>query len=106
MRAFALDAAGERREPIEPSRVLGARMSRVIGEAGGSRWSLDQLEGLKSPATLVPSVSSSAAADVRIDINDWPAIEGAPRPQLRALVAAGFPKRVYDEPATTTTEEA
>ena len=80
VRAFALDAAGERREPIEPSRVLGARMSRVIGEAGGSRWSLDQLEGLKSPATLVPSVSSSAAADVRIDINDWPAIEGAPTP--------------------------
>ncbi len=80
VRAFALDAAGERREPIEPSRVLGARMSRVIGEAGGSRWWLDQLEGLKSPATLVPSVSSSAAADVRIDINDWPAIEGAPTP--------------------------
>ncbi|MEQ1513754.1 MAG: N-acetylmuramoyl-L-alanine amidase [Lysobacteraceae bacterium] len=80
VRAFNLDATGARREPIEPSRVLGAKMSRVIGEAGGSRWSLDQLEGLKSPATLSPSVSSSAAADVRIDINDWPAIEGAPTP--------------------------
>lgn len=80
VRAFNLDATGARREPIEPSRVLGVKMSRVIGEAGGSRWSLDQLEGLKSPATLSPSVSSSAAADVRIDINDWPAIEGAPTP--------------------------
>ncbi|MBN8214075.1 MAG: N-acetylmuramoyl-L-alanine amidase [Xanthomonadales bacterium] len=80
LRALNLDGNGERREPIEPSRVLGARMSRVIGEAGGSRWSLDQLEGLKSPATLSPSVSSAAAADVRIDINDWPAIEGAPTP--------------------------
>ncbi len=80
LRALNLDAGGERREPIEPSRVLGVKMSRVIGEAGGSRWSLDQLEGLKSPATLSPSVSSSAAADVRIDINDWPAIEGAPTP--------------------------
>jgi N-acetyl-anhydromuramyl-L-alanine amidase AmpD/V8-like Glu-specific endopeptidase len=80
VRAFNLDAAGARREPIEPSRVLGAKMSRVIGEAGGSRWSLDQLEGMKPPATPSPSVSSAAAADVRIDINDWPAIEGAPTP--------------------------
>ncbi len=80
LRALNVDGSGERRELIEPSRVLGASMSRVIGEAGGSRWSLDQLEGLKSPATLSPSVSSAAAADVRIDINDWPAIEGAPTP--------------------------
>lgn len=79
-RAQALDAAGERREPIEPSRVLGARMSRVIGEAGGSRWALDQLEGLKSPSTLSPTVSSAAPTDVRIEINDWPAIESAPTP--------------------------
>ena len=91
MRAFNLDAIGERREPIEPSRVLGAKMSRVIGEAGGSRWSLDQLEGMKPPATLTPSVGS-AAADVRIDINDWPAIEGAPTPlplKLEFRVANG-----------------
>lgn len=76
----ALNAAGERREPIEPSRVLGTRMSRTIGEAGASRWALDQLEGLKSPATLSPSVSSAATGDVRIVLNDWPAIEGAPTP--------------------------
>jgi V8-like Glu-specific endopeptidase len=80
VRALNLDATGARREPIEPSRVLGVRMSRVIGEAGGSRWVLDQLEGLKSPATLSPSASSAAPTDVRIDINDWPAIDGAPTP--------------------------
>ncbi len=80
VRALNLDATGERREPIEPSRVLGVRMSRVIGEAGGSRWALDQLEGLKSPSTLSPTVSSAAPTDVRIDINDWPAIDSAPTP--------------------------
>ncbi len=85
VRALNLDAAGARREPIEPSRVLGVRMSRVIGEAGGSRWALDQLEGMKSsampsPSTLSPTVSSAAPTDVRIDINDWPAIDGAPTP--------------------------
>lgn len=80
VRAQNLGATSDRREPIEPSRVLGARMSRVIGEAGGSRWALDQLEGLKSPATLSPTVSSAAPIDVRIDINDWPAIDGAPTP--------------------------
>ncbi|MBT9553525.1 MAG: N-acetylmuramoyl-L-alanine amidase [Hydrogenophaga sp.] len=80
VRALNLDATGARREPIEPSRVLGVRMSRVIGEAGGSRWALDQLEGLKSPSMLSPSVSSAAPTDVRIDINDWPAIDGAPTP--------------------------
>ena len=76
----ALNAAGERREPIEPSRVLGVRMSRTIGEAGACRWALDQLEGLKSLATLSPSVSSAAMGDVRIALSDWPAIEGAPTP--------------------------
>jgi N-acetyl-anhydromuramyl-L-alanine amidase AmpD/V8-like Glu-specific endopeptidase len=80
VRPLEVAAMGERREPVEPTRVLGTRMSRVIGEAGGSRWSLDQLEGMKSPATLIPSVGSAAAADVHIDINDWPAIEGAPTP--------------------------
>lgn len=85
VRVLNLDATGARREPIEPSRVLGVRMSRVIGEAGGSRWALDQLEGMKSsampsPSTLSPTVSSAAPADVRIDINDWPAIDGAPTP--------------------------
>lgn len=80
VRPLEVSATGERREPVEPTRVLGTRMSRVIGEVGGSRWSLDQLEGMKSPATLIPSVGSAAAADVHIDINDWPAIEGAPTP--------------------------
>ncbi len=80
VRAFNLDAAGERREPIEPSRVPGTTMSRVVGMAGASRWSLDQLEGMKPPATLLPAVSSAAAADARIEIKDWPAIEGAATP--------------------------
>ena len=87
VRALNRDAIGSRlapgeprHEPIEPSRVIGVRMSRVIGEAGGSRWALDQLEGLKSPASLSPTVSSAAPTDVRIDINDWPAIDGAPTP--------------------------
>ncbi len=80
VRAFNLDAAGERREPIEPGRVPGTTMSRVIGMAGASRWSLDQLEGMKPPATLLPAVSPAAAADVRIEIKDWPAIEGAATP--------------------------
>ncbi len=80
VRAQNLGATSDRREPIEPSRVLGVRMSRVIGEAGGSRWALDQLEGLKSPSTLSPTVSSAAPIDVRIDINDWPAIDSAATP--------------------------
>ncbi len=80
VRAHNLGATSDRREPIEPSRVLGVRMSRVIGEAGGSRWALDQLEGLKSPSTLSPTVSSAAPIDVRIDIKDWPAIDSAPTP--------------------------
>ena len=85
VRAQNLGATSDRRQLIEPSRVLGVRMSRVLGEAGGSRWALDQLEGLKlpavpSPATLTPSVSSAAPTDIRIDINDWPAIDGAPTP--------------------------
>ncbi len=104
VRVLNLDAMGDRREPIEPSRVLGVRMSRVIGEAGGSRWALDQLEGLKPPSTLSPTVSSAAPTDVRIDINDWPAIESAPTPlplkiEFRAAngslgdvrIAAGMP---------------
>ena len=80
VRAQNLGETSDRREPIEPSRVLGVRMSRAIGEAGGSRWALDQLEGLKSPSTLSPSMSSAAPSAVRIDIGDWPAIESAPTP--------------------------
>ncbi|MBW8851355.1 MAG: N-acetylmuramoyl-L-alanine amidase [Xanthomonadales bacterium] len=76
----ALEAAGERDEPIEPSRVAGARMRRTIGEAGASRWSLDQLDGLKSPATPSMRVGSAAGGEVRIALDDWPAVEGAPTP--------------------------
>ncbi|KRD31996.1 hypothetical protein ASE35_13650 [Lysobacter sp. Root916] len=73
-------ASGETREPIEPSRVAGTRMSVLRGSAGACRWALDQLEGLKSPAVLSPSVSSTAAADVRIELGEWPAIEGQSSP--------------------------
>jgi N-acetyl-anhydromuramyl-L-alanine amidase AmpD/V8-like Glu-specific endopeptidase len=76
----ALEAVGERDEAIDPSRVAGTRMRRVIGEAGACRWSLDQLEGLKSPASPSMTVSSAEAGDVRIALDDWPAIEGAPTP--------------------------
>ena len=76
----ALEAAGERDEAIDPSRVAGTRMRRTIGEAGACRWSLDQLEGLKSPASPSMTVSSANAGDVRIALDDWPAIEGAPTP--------------------------
>lgn len=76
----ALEATGERDEPIEPSRVAGARMHRTIGEAGACRWSLDQLDGLKSPATPSMRVSSAANGEVRIALDDWPAVEGAPTP--------------------------
>jgi hypothetical protein len=76
----ALEAAGERDEAIDPSRVAGTRMRRVIGEAGACRWSLDQLEGLKSPASPSMTVSSANIGDVRIALDDWPAIEGAPTP--------------------------
>jgi len=76
----ALEAAGERDEPIEPSRVAGARMHRTIGEAGACRWSLDQVDGLKSPVTPSMRVSSAATGEVRIALDDWPAVEGAPTP--------------------------
>ena len=76
----ALEAVGDRDEAIDPSRVAGTRMRRTIGEAGACRWSLDQLEGLKSPASPSMAVSSANAGDVRIALDDWPAIEGAPTP--------------------------
>ena len=78
--ALEMAGSGERREPIEPSRVADTRMSRVIGAAGATRWALDQLEGLKSPASPPMTVSSAAGGDVRIALDDWPAIEGAPTP--------------------------
>jgi V8-like Glu-specific endopeptidase len=52
-------------QPIEPSRVAGTRMQRLIGEAGPSRFRLDQLEGMKSPsgqAETMPPSSSVAPA--------------------------------------------
>ena len=82
VRAFGTDSAGERRAPIEPSRVLGTTMHRVIGEAGVNRWALDQLAGMKSPATPGADTGrgNGTPADVHIDIDDWPAIEGSPTP--------------------------
>lgn len=82
VRAQALDAApaaGEQREPLTPSRVAGTRMSVVRGSAGACRWSLDQLEGRKA-AISAPVNSGSAAIDVRITLDDWPALEGAATP--------------------------
>ena len=70
----------EREEPIEPSRVAGARMRRIVGEAGGCRWSLDQLDGMKSPASPGFEASSSAQGIAKVALDDWPAIEGAPTP--------------------------
>jgi N-acetyl-anhydromuramyl-L-alanine amidase AmpD/V8-like Glu-specific endopeptidase len=74
-------------EPIEPSRVPGTRMSVTRGSAGACRWALDQLEGAKAPATSVPSVSSGAqSGDTVVDLNDWPAIDGAATPLPLRLV--------------------
>src|SRR5690606_23720099 len=71
---------GERREPIEPSRVAGTTMARVVGEAGACRWRLDQLEGMKAPATLLPGLSPATPGDTRIALDDWPAFEASPTP--------------------------
>jgi V8-like Glu-specific endopeptidase len=68
------------REPIEPTRVPGTRMSLVRGTAGASRWALDQLEGRKAPQGPVSSVSSLQASDVVIDLGGWPALEGQAAP--------------------------
>ncbi len=61
VRAFVTDSAGERRAPIEPPRVLGTTMHRVIGEAGVNRWALDQLAGMKPPATATPDAGTGRA---------------------------------------------
>ncbi|WP_115560188.1 papain-like cysteine protease family protein [Xanthomonas arboricola] len=72
-------ATGEQREPVTPSRVAGTRMSVVRGSAGACRWTLDQLEGRKSAvSTLIDS--GNAAIDVRLVLDDWPALEGAATP--------------------------
>ncbi|MGH8077209.1 MAG: papain-like cysteine protease family protein, partial [Lysobacter sp.] len=75
-----IGSAGEAREPVEPSRVPGTRMSVLRGSAGASRWSLDQLEGQKMPAVAGPAVSQSATTDVNIELGAWPAIEGEAAP--------------------------
>jgi V8-like Glu-specific endopeptidase/N-acetyl-anhydromuramyl-L-alanine amidase AmpD len=83
VRAFGAASAGERRAPIEPSRVLGTTMQCVIGEAGVNRWALDQLAGMKpSAAAATPDAGTGngTPADAHIDIDDWPAIEGSPTP--------------------------
>ena len=73
-------AGDDREEPIEPSRVAGARMRRIVGEAGACRWALDQLDGMKSPASPGFEASSAAQGVAKIALDDWPAIEGAPTP--------------------------
>ncbi|WP_162202171.1 papain-like cysteine protease family protein [Pseudoxanthomonas suwonensis] len=100
----ALDAqAGERREPIEPSRVPGTAMARVIGEAGANRWRLDQLEGMKSPGTQLLEVSSAEPGDTRITLDDWPAIEDAPTPLPLAVEFRHDGKAVGDVRITAGT---
>lgn len=70
----------ETREPIEPSRIPGTRMSLLRGSAGASRWALEQLQGLKAPASSSPTVSSAAPGEVSIELGEWPAIEGQQAP--------------------------
>ncbi|QSX77003.1 N-acetylmuramoyl-L-alanine amidase [Lysobacter solisilvae] len=82
--ALSLDLGGpltgQPQEPIEPTRIAGTRMHTVRGSAGASRWALDQVEGLKSPATPNLTVGSAATGEVTVELNDWPAIDGAPCP--------------------------
>ncbi|WP_369936474.1 N-acetylmuramoyl-L-alanine amidase [Xanthomonas tesorieronis] len=81
--ARALDAdpaAGQGDEPLEPSRIAGTRMRRVRGSAGGCRWALEQLQGRKAPRSGGSGPSSLAGGDVRIALDDWPAIDGAATP--------------------------
>ncbi|KQQ78773.1 hypothetical protein ASF73_04485 [Xanthomonas sp. Leaf131] len=87
IRALALEQTstpGETREAITPSRIVGTRMSVLRGGAGACRWTLDQLEGWKTPATAAV-VGSAAAAQVRIVLDDWPAVDGAATPLPVAL---------------------
>ncbi|MGY3264874.1 N-acetylmuramoyl-L-alanine amidase [Lysobacter sp. HA35] len=67
-------------QPIEPTRVAGTRMSVVRGNAGASRWALDQLDGRKAPQSPVSAVSSLQPTDVVIDLGEWPALEGQSAP--------------------------
>ncbi len=76
--------AGERVEPMEPSRVPGTRMALHRGSAGASTWALEQLEGMKAPAA--PAAADEAAAtEVQVDLADWPALEGEATPLPLAL---------------------
>lgn len=77
----ALEAGPEQTsEPIEPSRIVGTRMSVLRGRGGSSRWALDQLQGMKAPASTSSSDTLTAPSDVRIELGEWPAIEGQPSP--------------------------
>jgi len=55
-------------------------MSVVRGNAGASRWTLDQLEGRKASLATTPSASSLQPTDVVIDLGEWPALEGQAAP--------------------------
>lgn len=72
-------AGNERIEPIEPSRIAGARMHVQRGQDGRSTWALDQLEGMKSPASP-PETASTEPVEVHVELGEWPALEGAPAP--------------------------
>ena len=81
IRALDADpAAGQGDEPLEPSRIAGTRMRRVRGSAGACRWTLEQVQGRKAPRSGSGGPSSIAGGDVRIALDDWPAIDGAATP--------------------------
>jgi V8-like Glu-specific endopeptidase/cell wall-associated NlpC family hydrolase len=85
-------------QPIEPSRVAGTHMQRLVGEAGPSRFRLDQLDGMKAPAEQADASESASSAapataqggdgngadthsgEIQITLDDWPALEDAPTP--------------------------
>lgn len=80
--------AGNERSAIEPSRVPGTRMFRVSGQAGACRWSLEQLEGMKSAASRPPGVGSANAIATTLRLDEWPAIDGAATPLPLTLTFA------------------
>lgn len=76
----SLETSADGVEPVEPSRVPGTRMRAVRGRAGACRWMLDQLDGRKAPLSPPDPALALQAADVRIELGEWPALEGEPAP--------------------------
>ncbi|GAB3334119.1 N-acetylmuramoyl-L-alanine amidase [Marilutibacter aestuarii] len=93
----------DRVEAIEPSRVPGTRMTLRRGSAGASTWALEQLEGMKSPAT--PAAGDDIeVTEVQVDLSDWPALEGEAPPlplALRFRAAGGAVGEVRITPVPT-----